>query len=55
MPTGWYGLICCICFGELTPEECYVDEHGDRWDFHPGDCAVQALNPGRETTGQEGK
>lgn len=42
MPTGWYGLICAICFGGLTPEECYVDEHGDRWDLHPGVCASAA-------------
>ena len=42
MPTGWYGLICAICFEGLTVEECYVDEHGDRWDLHPGECAVLA-------------
>jgi hypothetical protein len=42
MPSGWYGLICAICFEGLTPEQCFVDEHSDRWDVHPGDCAVQA-------------
>jgi hypothetical protein len=25
-------LYCCICFDPLTPEECHVDEAGDRWD-----------------------
>jgi hypothetical protein len=27
-----YGLICCICYSGLTPEQCAVDEHSDRWD-----------------------
>lgn len=42
-PNGWYGLICCICFEHMEPEDCYVDTAGKRWDFHPGLCAVQAL------------
>lgn len=39
--TGW-GLYCCICFENLTPETCAVDENGQKWDVHPGDCAMQA-------------
>jgi hypothetical protein len=42
MPEGWYGLICCICFEGLAPEECYVDEYDKVWDVHPGECAEQA-------------
>ena len=45
-----YGLICCICFSGLTPEQCAVDEDGQRWDVcsrevteTPGfTCAQQA-------------
>lgn len=25
-------LYCCICFEELTPETCFVDSAGDKWD-----------------------
>lgn len=25
-------LYCCLCFKELTPEECYEDEEGVKWD-----------------------
>ena len=37
-----WGLICQICFKGLTPEECVVDIHGDRWDVCPGFCAIQS-------------
>jgi hypothetical protein len=26
-------LYCCLCFKTLTPEECWVDEEGQRWDI----------------------
>lgn len=42
MPSGWYGLICCICFEGLTPETCAVDKDGQKWDVHPGQCATEA-------------
>jgi hypothetical protein len=41
MPTGWYGLICSICFEGMMPEECFVED-GQKWDVHPGKCAEQA-------------
>jgi hypothetical protein len=22
----------CICYSRLAPDQCAVDEHGDRWD-----------------------
>lgn len=25
-------LYCCLCFSTLTPDECYVDPNGTRWD-----------------------
>jgi hypothetical protein len=25
-------LYCCLCFETLTPDECWVDEQGDKWD-----------------------
>lgn len=25
-------LYCCLCFTPLTPEECHVDEKGQKWD-----------------------
>ena len=25
-------LYCCLCFEDLTPEECWVDEEGQGWD-----------------------
>jgi len=42
MPVGWYGLICGICFRGLTPDTCYVDSDGQKWDICPGLCAQQA-------------
>jgi hypothetical protein len=43
MPIGWYGLICCICFSGLTPEQCWTDEFGNPWDLcATGDCAELA-------------
>jgi hypothetical protein len=42
MPTGWYGLICCICFVGLTPETCAVDSDGQKWDACRGECARDA-------------
>lgn len=26
-------LFCCICFETLTPEGCWQDEHGQKWDM----------------------
>ncbi|MCR4340280.1 MAG: hypothetical protein NUW01_10395 [Gemmatimonadaceae bacterium] len=26
-------LYCCLCFETLTPDECWADESGDRWDM----------------------
>lgn len=26
-------LYCCICFKELTPETCWVDDMGQKWDM----------------------
>lgn len=42
-----WGLICCICFRGLTPEQCAVDTDGVRWDVCAStvseeDCAKQA-------------
>lgn len=42
MPSGWYGLICCICFTGLTPDDCAVDWRGDKWDTCKGACAIGA-------------
>lgn len=43
MPTGWYGLICCICFEGLKPERCFVDGDGQAWDICAiGSCAHEA-------------
>lgn len=39
MPTGWYGLICCVCFEGLTSETCAVDAEGVKWDVCPGQCS----------------
>lgn len=25
-------LYCCLCFRPLTPEECWEDEDGQKWD-----------------------
>lgn len=35
-------LYCCICFKPLTPEECAVDNAGQKWDCCPGECAREA-------------
>lgn len=42
-----FGLMCCICYSGLTPEDCAVDEDGVRWDVCSSkvsdeDCARQA-------------
>jgi hypothetical protein len=45
MPQGWYGLICCICFETLTPQQCFVDADGQKWDLCGSaekSCAEQA-------------
>jgi len=42
MPDPRYGLFCCICFVGMKPEDCYVDEYGDAWDFHREECAEKA-------------
>ena len=34
-------LVCCICYKDLTPEECAVDAEGT-WDVCKGECARQA-------------
>lgn len=26
-------LYCCLCFDTLTPEECWVDADGVKWDL----------------------
>lgn len=26
-------LFCCLCFEDLTPEECFVDAEGVKWDM----------------------
>ena len=42
-------LYCCICFKQLTPMTCAVDEDGQKWDVCQGPCAVEAgiLRPPR--------
>jgi hypothetical protein len=35
-------LYCCICFADLTPEQCASDEHGNKFDVCEGNCARQA-------------
>lgn len=42
MPFGWYGLVCCICWKQLTEEMCVVDALGDKVDCCPGKCASSA-------------
>lgn len=37
-----FGLMCEICFAGLTPETCVIDEHGQKWDLCPGECAREA-------------
>lgn len=42
-----WGLICCICYSGLTPEQCAVDTSGQRWDVcslkhNSENCAAQA-------------
>jgi hypothetical protein len=37
-----WGTICEICYTQLTPDTCAVDEHGQKWDVCAGDCARQA-------------
>lgn len=32
-------LYCCICFKDLTPEECHVLPNGDKEDIC-NDCAI---------------
>ena len=26
-------LYCCLCFKDLTPETCWADEDGQKWDI----------------------
>ena len=26
-------LYCCVCFKELDPETCWVDDAGEKWDL----------------------
>ena len=33
-------LYCCLCFKRMTPEECHMDERGDKWDVCD-ECAFQ--------------
>ena len=28
-------ISCPLCFEQLTPEECYVDGCGEKWNVHP--------------------
>ncbi len=38
-----FGTMCAICFAGLTPDECAIDEDGQRWDLCGGTgCAAQA-------------
>jgi hypothetical protein len=37
-----FGNMCAICFCQFTPEDCAVDEDGQKWDVHSGLCAKQA-------------
>lgn len=32
-------LYCCICYLPLTPDECAVDQNGQKWDACKGQCA----------------
>lgn len=34
--------MCCICFGTLADDNIYIDDEGQRWDFHKGVCALLA-------------
>lgn len=34
-----FGTMCCICFRGLTPDECAVDNSGQKWDVCRGQCA----------------
>lgn len=36
-------LYCCLCFDTLTPEECWADEAGQRWDVCQECGAMNAL------------
>lgn len=40
-------LYCCICFKTLVPEECWVDEKGQRWDICK-ECGEEEERYGRE-------
>lgn len=35
-------LYCCICFTDLTPDECATDSEGQKWDACKGLCAIEA-------------
>lgn len=41
-----YGLFCCICFVGLTPDTCYKDENGDKWDMCE-ECGKHECGEGR--------
>lgn len=36
-------LYCCLCFETLTPDECYVDAAGVKWDVCVECAAHEAL------------
>jgi hypothetical protein len=27
------GLYCCLCFEQLNPEDCAIDDNGQKWDI----------------------
>lgn len=36
-------LYCCLCFrSDLTPDDCWEDEHGQKWDVCK-DCGERDL------------
>lgn len=37
-----FGIMCEICFKQLTPKTCAVDTDGQLWDVCPGQCATDA-------------
>ena len=38
-------LYCCQCFRTLTPEECWADESGQKWDICE-DCGLEDSTAG---------
>jgi len=41
-------LYCCICFQTLTPDECWVDGDGVKWDLCVECGEREQPNPGGE-------